>query len=57
MSATQGVVLRLYDPVRDPAHWDAIIRGGEVALMLLDVGVNEAARTAKERLAAHRRQE
>ena len=57
MNDGRGASLRLYDPARDPAHWDAIIRGGEVALMLLDVGVNEAARTAKERLAAHRRQE
>lgn len=32
MSTKQGRALRLYDPGRDPAHWDAIIRGGEVAV-------------------------
>lgn len=40
MSAEQGTALRLYDPARDPVHWDAIIRPGEVAVFATNTKID-----------------
>lgn len=36
-----GTVLRLYDPARDPSHWDAIIKPGQLAVFGIDTATGQ----------------